>query len=232
MSVGFLLSSREDAIIWRGPRKNGLITQFLTDTTWSDELDYLIIDTPPGTSDEHISMAQLLKKSNVDGAVIVTTPQEVALLDVRKEISFCRKVGIKVLGVVENMAYFQCPCCDHKAKIFAPTTGGAATMAQKMGVPFLGSIPLDPAMLLACERGQSCWKQQDDDSAEVDGDKQQQQQQQDIPSAPAFAAVVENLLKAVGDVDDSTDTTMTATTTTSTSASAATTPAAAEGTNE
>ncbi len=87
MSVGFLLPSKNDAVIWRGPRKNGLIKQFLTDVVW-DNLDYLIIDTPPGTSDEHISIIKYLKKANVAGAVVVTTPQEVALLDVRKELSF------------------------------------------------------------------------------------------------------------------------------------------------
>jgi Mrp family chromosome partitioning ATPase len=92
MSVGFMLPSKDDAVIWRGPRKNGLIKQFLTDVVWS-ELDYLIVDTPPGTSDEHISIVQYLKSCNVDGAVIVTTPQEVSMADVRKEINFCRKTG-------------------------------------------------------------------------------------------------------------------------------------------
>lgn len=92
MSIGFMLPSKDDAIIWRGPRKNGLIKQFLTDVVWN-ELDYLIIDTPPGTSDEHISIVQYLKATSIDGAVIVTTPQEVAMADVRKELNFCRKTG-------------------------------------------------------------------------------------------------------------------------------------------
>jgi Mrp family chromosome partitioning ATPase len=92
MSVGFMLPSKDDAVIWRGPRKNGLIKQFLTDVVWN-ELDYLIVDTPPGTSDEHISIVQYLKTCQVDGAVIVTTPQEVSMADVRKEINFCRKTG-------------------------------------------------------------------------------------------------------------------------------------------
>mmetsp|Transcript_16781 Transcript_16781/g.25218 ORF Transcript_16781/g.25218 Transcript_16781/m.25218 type:complete len:360 (+) Transcript_16781:40-1119(+) len=103
MSIGFMLPTSDDAIIWRGPRKNGLIKQFLTDVDWG-QLDYLIIDTPPGTSDEHISIVQYLKATSVDGAIIVTTPQEVAMADVRKEINFCRKTGINVIGVVENMA--------------------------------------------------------------------------------------------------------------------------------
>ena len=103
MSIGFMLPKSDDAVIWRGPRKNGLIKQFLLDVDWGN-IDYLIIDTPPGTSDEHISMVQYLKESNVDGAVVVTTPQEVAMADVRKELNFCKKTGLQVLGVVENMA--------------------------------------------------------------------------------------------------------------------------------
>jgi ATPases involved in chromosome partitioning len=103
MSVQFMLPNRDDAVIWRGPKKNGLIKQFLKDVDWG-ELDYLIVDTPPGTSDEHLSVNSLLKESGVDGAVVVTTPQEVSLLDVRKEVDFCRKAGIKVLGLVENMS--------------------------------------------------------------------------------------------------------------------------------
>jgi Mrp family chromosome partitioning ATPase len=152
MSVAFLLGDRNAAIIWRGPRKNGLIKQFLTDVDWG-ELDFLIVDAPPGTSDEHISIAQYLTKAQVDGAVVVTTPQEVALLDVRKEITFCQKVHVPVLGVVENMAGFVCPCCSHKSDIFPAVTGGAAKMSAEMNVPFLGSIPLDPNLLQSCEEG-------------------------------------------------------------------------------
>eukprot|EP01038_Epipyxis_sp_PR26KG_P010092 gene10092-13564_t len=108
MSIGFMLPSKDDAIIWRGPRKNGLIKQFLTDVVWN-ELDYLIIDTPPGTSDEHISVVQYLKSTKIDGAVVITTPQEVSMADVRKELNFCKKTGINVLGVVENMADLRIP---------------------------------------------------------------------------------------------------------------------------
>lgn len=93
MSIGFMLPSKDDAIIWRGPRKNGLIKQFLTDVVWN-ELDYLIIDTPPGTSDEHISVVQYLKSTKIDGAVVITTPQEVSMDDVRKELNFCKKTGM------------------------------------------------------------------------------------------------------------------------------------------
>lgn len=108
MSIGFMLPSKDDAIIWRGPRKNGLIKQFLTDVVWN-ELDYLIIDTPPGTSDEHISIVQYLKSASIDGAVVITTPQEVSMADVRKELNFCKKTGLKVLGVVENMSDIRIP---------------------------------------------------------------------------------------------------------------------------
>lgn len=92
MSIGFMLPSKDDAVIWRGPRKNGLIKQFLTDVVWN-ELDYLIVDTPPGTSDEHISIVQYLKSVQIDGAIVVTTPQEISMADVRKELNFCRKTG-------------------------------------------------------------------------------------------------------------------------------------------
>eukprot|EP00743_Colponemidia_sp_Colp-15_P002118 GILK01002299.1.p1 GENE.GILK01002299.1~~GILK01002299.1.p1 ORF type:complete len:322 (+),score=47.15 GILK01002299.1:52-1017(+) len=154
MSIGFLLQNQDDAVIWRGPRKNGLIKQFLTDVIWG-ELDFLLVDAPPGTSDEHISIAQYMKEAGVDGAVIVTTPQEVALMDVRKEISFCKKTEIPVLGVVENMSGFVCPNCQHCSHIFPPVSGGAQAMCEKMDVPFLGRVPLDPQLLLSCEAGRS-----------------------------------------------------------------------------
>lgn len=122
------------------PEKNGLIKQFLKDVDWG-ELDYLVVDTPPGTSDEHLSVNSLLKESAVDGAVVVTTPQEVSLLDVRKEIDFCRKAGIRVLGLVENMSGFVCPKCTHESQVFRATTGGGRRLAKKMGIPFLGAVP-------------------------------------------------------------------------------------------
>ena len=107
MSVWFLLSSVDDSVVWRGPRKNGLIKQFLTKVKW-DDLDYMVVDTPPGTSDEHLSITQLLHQSvGVDAVILVTTPQEVSLLDVRKQINFCRKMKLPVVGVVENMASFR-----------------------------------------------------------------------------------------------------------------------------
>lgn len=113
MSIGFLLPNPDDAIIWKGPRKDGMIKQFLKETYW-DELDYLVVDAPPGTSDEHITIVKLLKSTQIDGAVIVTTPQEVSLIDVRKEINFCRKVGVDILGVVENMSGLRLGISDMK----------------------------------------------------------------------------------------------------------------------
>ena len=154
MSIQFMLPSRDDAVIWRGPKKNGLIKQFLKDVEWG-ELDYLLVDTPPGTSDEHLSVNSYLKESGVDGAVVVTTPQEVSLLDVRKEIDFCRKAGIKVLGIVENMSGFVCPSCKHQNQIFKATTGGARKLARDAGIPFLGVVPLDPRIGMACDYGES-----------------------------------------------------------------------------
>lgn len=154
MSVQFMLPNRDDAVIWRGPKKNGLIKQFLKDVEWG-ELDYLVVDTPPGTSDEHLSVNSFLKESGVDGAVLVTTPQEVSLLDVRKEIDFCRKAGIRILGLVENMSGFVCPKCTHQSQIFKPTTGGARALAKEVGVPFLGAVPLDPRIGMACDYGES-----------------------------------------------------------------------------
>ncbi|PHH72403.1 hypothetical protein CDD80_4564 [Ophiocordyceps camponoti-rufipedis] len=154
MSIQFMLPNRDDAVIWRGPKKNGLIKQFLKDVEWGD-LDFLLVDTPPGTSDEHLSVNSLLKESGIDGAVVVTTPQEVSLLDVRKELDFCRKAGIRVLGLVENMSGFVCPSCKGESLIFRPTTGGGRALAEEMGVPFLGAVPLDPRIRMACDYGES-----------------------------------------------------------------------------
>ncbi|KLU82704.1 cytosolic Fe-S cluster assembly factor NBP35 [Magnaporthiopsis poae ATCC 64411] len=154
MSIQFMLPNRDDAIIWRGPKKNGLIKQFLKDVEWGD-LDFLLVDTPPGTSDEHLSVNTFLRESGIDGAVVVTTPQEVALLDVRKEIDFCRKAGIRVLGLVENMSGFVCPGCKHESQIFRATTGGGRALAKEMGIRFLGSVPLDPQIGMACDYGES-----------------------------------------------------------------------------
>ena len=148
MSIGFLLHQSDDAVIWRGPMKYQRIQQCLKDVQWGI-LDFLIVDSPPGTGDEPLSIVQLLE--NADGAVIVTTPQEVALSDVRKCISFCNNLNLSVLGVLENMSGFVCPKCGEKTDVFK--SGGGETMARQMGVPFLGRIPIDPQIVRACDSG-------------------------------------------------------------------------------
>lgn len=148
MSIGFLLRASSDAVIWRGPMKYQMIKQFLKDVQWGS-LDFLIVDCPPGTGDEPLSVVQLL--GNADGAIIVTTPQEVALSDVRKCISFCRNLRLPVLGVLENMSGFVCPNCGEKIDIFR--SGGGEQMSKQMNVPFLGRIPIDPQIVQACDSG-------------------------------------------------------------------------------
>ncbi|XP_063678216.1 cytosolic Fe-S cluster assembly factor nubp1-like [Bolinopsis microptera] len=143
MSIDFLLSSEEDAVIWRGAKKNGMIKEFLCSVDWGD-LDCLIIDTPPGTSDEHLAIVSLFKQSKVNGAVLVTTPQEVSLSDVRKEISFCRKLKIPMIGLVENMSSYTCSKCQTKSQIFPATSGGGTALAASENIPLLCSLPLDP----------------------------------------------------------------------------------------
>uniref|UniRef100_T1IU54 Cytosolic Fe-S cluster assembly factor NUBP1 homolog n=1 Tax=Strigamia maritima TaxID=126957 RepID=T1IU54_STRMM len=151
MSIGFLLQP-EEAVIWRGPKKNGMIKHFLRDVDW-ESLDYLVIDTPPGTSDEHLSITNYLKTAGINGAVVITTPQEVSLLDVRKEIDFCRKVGVPIIGIVENMSGFVCPNCKNETQIFPATTGGGKKMAKELKIPFLGRIPLDPKIGMTSDKG-------------------------------------------------------------------------------
>jgi ATP-binding protein involved in chromosome partitioning len=148
MSIGFLLRERDDAVIWRGARKFGAIKQFLKDVAWGD-LDYLVVDSPPGTGDEPLAVAQLIE--NADGAVVVTTPQEVAVQDGRRCISFCRDLGLPVLGVVENMSGFTCPNCGDLVRIFG--ADGGRLMAEEMGVPYLGAIPIEPEIVVSGDSG-------------------------------------------------------------------------------
>jgi len=138
MSMGFLISNRDSPVIWRGPLKMAAIKQFLGEVNWG-ELDYLIIDLPPGTGDEPLSVAQLLPAP--DGAIIVTTPQDVALLSVRKSINFARALKMPVLGLIENMSGFTCPHCGKTMNVFG--SGGGQKACVELMVPFLGCIPLD-----------------------------------------------------------------------------------------
>ncbi|HOO40910.1 MAG TPA: Mrp/NBP35 family ATP-binding protein [Syntrophales bacterium] len=149
MSVGFLLRDQDEAVIWRGPMKIGFLKQLLKDVIWGD-LAYLVIDFPPGTGDEPLSIAQMIPEC--DGAVIVTTPQNLALNDVKKSINFCRRIKVPVLGVVENMSGLVCPHCRNVIDLFKK--GGGEEMAKKMDVPFLGRIPIDPSIVEASDLGE------------------------------------------------------------------------------
>ena len=150
MSIGFMLPSKNDSVIWRGPIKMGLIQQFIGEVNWGD-LDYLIVDCPPGTGDEPISVMQLIGSDAL--ATIVTTPQALAVDDVRRSVNFCNHTGNSVLGIIENMSGFVCPHCNQEVDIFA--SGGGETLANETGVPFLGRIPLDPKIVQAGDAGVS-----------------------------------------------------------------------------
>ncbi|MBN1546612.1 MAG: Mrp/NBP35 family ATP-binding protein [Syntrophaceae bacterium] len=149
MSVGFLLKDQDEAVIWRGPMKMNFLKQLLKDVIWGD-LDYLVIDFPPGTGDEPLSIAQMIPEC--DGAVVVTTPQNLSLNDVKKSINFCRRIKIPVLGVIENMSGLVCPHCQQVIDLFKK--GGGEEMAAKMDVPFLGRIPIDPHIVEASDLGE------------------------------------------------------------------------------
>ncbi|XP_040491480.1 cytosolic Fe-S cluster assembly factor NUBP2 isoform X1 [Ursus maritimus] len=194
MSVGFLLESPDEAVVWRGPKKNGsrlvqglhagradaawalqvtcaaeagaLIKQFVSDVAWG-QLDYLVVDTPPGTSDEHMATVEALRPYSPLGALVVTTPQVVSVGDVRRELTFCRKTGLQVVGVVENMSGFVCPHCAECTNVFS--RGGGEELARLAGVPFLGSVPLDPELTRSLEEGRDFIR--------------------DFPNSPAFPAL-------------------------------------------
>jgi ATP-binding protein involved in chromosome partitioning len=151
MSLGFMLEDPHAAVIWRGAMKHGVIRQLIGDVAWG-YLDYLVVDCPPGTGEEPLSVAQTLGAGTA--AVIVTTPQDVAVLDVRRSINFCRQLKIPILGIVENMSGFACPGCGQVHHIFKE--GGGAILAAESGVPFLGAIPLDPTLTAAGDNGKPC----------------------------------------------------------------------------
>ena len=142
MSMAFLIPDKDAPVIWRGPMKMGALKQLLGGVIWGD-LDYLIIDLPPGTGDEPLSIAQLIP--DITGVIIVTTPQDVALVSVRKSINFVKKMNIDVIGIVENMSGFTCPHCGEKVDIFK--TGGGKKAADDFKIPYLGSIPLNPEIV-------------------------------------------------------------------------------------
>jgi ATP-binding protein involved in chromosome partitioning len=149
MSMAFLLQDKDSPVIWRGPLKMAAIKQFIGEFNWGD-LDYLIIDLPPGTGDEPLSIAQLIPKS--DGAIIVTTPQDLALVSVRKSINFVKKMNMPVVGIIENMSGFKCPHCDKEIDIFK--TGGGLKASMDFQVPFLGKVPIDPKIVTTGDSGE------------------------------------------------------------------------------
>jgi len=148
VSMAFLLPNRDSPVIWRGPLKHSAFRQFLSEVEWG-KLDFLLVDLPPGTGDEPLSIAHLLGR--VDGSIVVTTPQEVALLDSRKAVNFSRQLQVPVIGVVENMSGFVCPHCGRAVEIFK--SGGGERAARELGVPFLGRVPLDPRVVSCCDEG-------------------------------------------------------------------------------
>ena len=148
VSMAFLLDNPDNPVVWRGPLKHTVIRQFVADVQWG-ELDFLIIDLPPGTGDEPLSVAQVIKP--MDGSVIVTTPQDVALLDSRKSVVFSQQIEVPVLGIVENMSGFNCPHCNEVIDLFKQ--GGGRKAAEDLKVPFLGAVPLDPQVVVQGDAG-------------------------------------------------------------------------------
>lgn len=172
VSLEYMMKDRDEAIIWRGPLKIQAIRQFVSDMDWG-ELDYLVIDAPPGTGDEPLSVAQTIP--NVK-AIVVTTPQKVALADVRKSINFCKAVKVEITGVIENMSGLVCPHCHETIEIFK--IGGGEAIAREFDLPFLGSVPMDPQVVLAGDDGIPYL------TTNIDS-----------PAAKAFAAVVDSVEK-------------------------------------
>ncbi len=172
MSIAFMLSNPNEAVIWRGPMKHNMIQQFCDGVAWGD-LDDLVVDCPPGTGDEALSAVQVL--GTVNGVVIVTTPQDLAVVDVRKCVTFCKQLSLPVLGIVENMSGFVCPHCGKRTDIF-PGAGGEQ-IAEDFGVPFLGGVPMDPTVAQSGDAGKPL----------IAFEK-------DSPTAQAFAHVFQPLL--------------------------------------
>ena len=159
VSIEMVMGDKDTAVIWRGPLKISAIRQFITDIEWGT-MDYLIIDSPPGTGDEPLTVVQTIPDAE---AVIVTTPQEISLADVRKSINFCRQVKLKIMGIVENLSGFSCPHCGQKVAIFG--SGGGSKMSRDLGVPLLAEIPIDPVMVDRGDRGDLAALAEDHDLA-------------------------------------------------------------------
>ena len=174
VSIESLLQSKDDAIIWRGPMKYSAIKQFIGDVEWG-KLDYLIIDSPPGTGDEPLTIAQTISDAKT---IIVTTPQEISLADVRKSISFCKTLKMEIFGLIENMSGFACPNCGQLIELFG--SGGGEKTANATGIKFLGRIPFDTKMVSCGDSGTSF-----------------QAQYKDSPVTKAFVDVADNMAKHI-----------------------------------
>ncbi len=176
ISMAFLLRNTDDPVIWRGPMKMNVIKQFLGDVNWG-ELDYLVIDSPPGTGDEPLSVCQLIP--DADGTIIVSTPQDVAVLDSRKTVNFSRKLQIPIIGIVENMSGFKCPECGTEINLFK--IGGGEKIAQEYGIPLLGVVPIDPDIMEETDKGFPYIKSY-----------------KESPAAAAFLSISEKIIEATG----------------------------------
>ncbi len=176
-SLGLLLDSQDTPVIWRGPLKHSAIRQFVGEVNWGD-LDFLLVDLPPGTGDEPLSVAQVIKK--LDGSIIVTTPQDVALLDSRKAVNFSKKLGVPVLGIVENMSGFRCPNCGYEIDLFK--VGGGERSARELGVDFLGRIPIDPRVVEGGDEGKTAFEIDENSSV-----------------SKAFLEIADKILEKVGE---------------------------------
>ncbi len=172
MSTGLIIEQSDAPIVWRGPMKAGVIKQFIGEVRWG-ELDYLIVDCPPGTGDEPLSICQMIPEA--DGALLVTTPQQVATLDVSKSIVFCQQLNMRIVGLIENMSGFTCPCCGTFTPIFK--TGGGEALAQQYGIPFLGKLPIATEIGAAGDAGVPLLEAH-----------------ADTPAAKAFLAVVDEII--------------------------------------
>ncbi|MBS3759108.1 MAG: Mrp/NBP35 family ATP-binding protein [Desulfobacterales bacterium] len=176
ISIESLMPNKDDAVIWRGPLKHSAISQFISDVEWGD-LDFLIVDSPPGTGDEPLSVAQTIEDCR---PIIVTTPQEVALWDIRKSINFCKKIERDLFGLVENMSGYVCPHCGNKVELFG--SGGGEKTAKEFGINFLGRIPFDPNLVKAGDSGSSF-----------------QDAYRDSEAAKAFDGIAGHLAKLMGE---------------------------------
>jgi Mrp family chromosome partitioning ATPase len=200
MSVGFMLKKKGDSVVWRGPKKNAMIRQLLSDVRWG-ELDYLVIDTPPGTSDEHLSLLEHMSPVHSRlSAVIVTTPQAVALMDAMKCLSFTRTVNLPVLGLIENMSGYVCPCCGEISNIFS--TGGGEDMARREGLPFLGSMPVDTELVTLLDAAEA---EKPEDMIDEEKLKEQSfellQRYQRTSSAKIFQNIVDKVVRTLPKVE-------------------------------